>query len=94
MWMTIYDLFANNLGIDEDWNWLDYPWIFIVPLTFFLYVESLLSNPKISLLSYTNCINIVTQHTRTAECVVLHMTFTSQLLTLLKNPKTTEASWK
>jgi len=59
MWVMIYDLFASNLGIDKDWNLLDYPWIFIVPLLFFLYVESLLCKPKFSLFSYTNCIYIV-----------------------------------
>jgi len=36
MWVTIYDPFANNLDIDENWNPLDYPWIFIVPLPFHL----------------------------------------------------------
>jgi hypothetical protein len=48
MWVTIYDPFASNLGIDENWNRLDYPWIIIVPLPFFLYVESLLSHSKFS----------------------------------------------
>jgi len=67
MWVTIYDPFASNLGIEENWNWLDYPWTFPVPLPFFLYVESLLSNPKFSLFSYTDCIHIVIQLTWTAE---------------------------
>jgi len=67
MWVTIYDPFASNLGIDENWNQLDYPWTFIIPLPFFLYVESLLSNPKFSLFSYTDCIHILIQLTRTAE---------------------------
>jgi len=40
MWVTIYNAFASNLGIDKNWNQLDYTWIFIVPLPFFLYVES------------------------------------------------------
>ena len=57
MWVTIYDPFASKLGIDENWNWLDYPWIFIVPLLFFLYVESLLSNSKFSRFTYTDCIH-------------------------------------
>jgi len=61
MWVTIYDLFASNLGIDVNWNRLDYPWIFIVPWLFFLYVESLLCKPKFSLLLYTDCIHIVNQ---------------------------------
>ena len=24
-WVTIYDPFASNLGIEENWNRLDYP---------------------------------------------------------------------
>ena len=60
MWVKINDPLASNLGIDDNWNWLDYPWVFIVPSTFFLYVESLLCNPKHSILSYTDCIHIVT----------------------------------
>jgi len=42
MWVTIYDPFTSNLGIDDNWNRLDYPWIFIVPSPFILYLESLL----------------------------------------------------
>ena len=42
MWVTIYDPFAGNHGIDDNWNQLDYLWIFIVPLPFFLFVKSLL----------------------------------------------------
>jgi len=57
MWVTIYDQFLSNLGIDENWNRLDYPWIFIVPLLFILYVDSLLSKPKFSLISYTDCMH-------------------------------------
>ena len=60
MWVTIYDPFGSNLGIDDNWNWLDYPWVFIIPLPFFLYVVSLLCKPKFSILSYTYCIPIVT----------------------------------
>jgi len=59
MWVTIDVPFPNNLIIDENWNRLDYPWIFIVPLLFFLYVESLLSKPKFSLFSYTDCIHSI-----------------------------------
>jgi len=51
MWVTIYDPFASNVGIVEDWNCFDYPWIFIVPLPVFLYVESLFCKPKFSLFS-------------------------------------------
>ena len=94
MRVTFYDQFAGNLGIDENWNRLDYPGTFIVPLPFFLYVESLLSNPKFSLFSYTDCLHIVIQPTRTAESQVLHTTLPSRPLTLLQNPKTTEVSWK
>ena len=90
MWVTIYDPFASNLGIDDNWNWLDYPWIFIVPLLFFLYLESLLSKLKSSVISYTDCKHIVTQQTWTAESEVLHTTFPSWPLTLMQNPKTTE----
>ena len=63
-WVTIYDPFASNLGIDKNWNRLDYPWIFIVPSPFFLYVESRLCKPKSSVFSYTDCIQIVIQQTR------------------------------
>ena len=42
MWVTIYDPVTSNLGINDNWNRLDYPRIFIVPLPFFLYGESLL----------------------------------------------------
>ena len=58
IWVTIDDPFLTNLGIDENWNRFDYPFIFIVPLLFFLYVESLVCNPKFSLFSYLNCIHI------------------------------------
>jgi len=57
MWVIIYDPFPSNLGIDENWNRLDYPRIFIIPLLFFLYVESLLCKPKFSLFSYTDCLH-------------------------------------
>jgi len=67
MSVTIYDPFAGNLGIDENRNRLDYPWTFVVPLPFFFYFESLLSNPKSSLFSYTDCIHNVIQLTQTAE---------------------------
>jgi len=60
MKVTIYDPFAINLGIDDNWNQLDYPWVIIVPLPFFLYVESLLCIPIFSILSYTDYINIAT----------------------------------
>ena len=59
MWVTIYDPFASSLGIDGNWNRLDYPWVFIVPLLFFLYIESLLCKPKFSVPYYTDCIHIV-----------------------------------
>jgi len=60
MWGTIYDPFPSKLGIEENWSQLDYPSIYILPLQFCLYVESLLSKPKLSLVSYTDCIhNIV-----------------------------------
>jgi len=93
MWVTIYDPFASNLGSDENWNRLDCPWIFIIPLPFFLYVESLLSNPKFSLFSDRGCIHIVIQQTQTAESEVLHTTLPSRPLPLLQNPTTTEVSW-
>jgi len=57
MWVTSYDPFPSNLGIDESWNWLDYPWIIIVPLPFFLYVESLFCKPTVSLFSYTDSLH-------------------------------------
>ena len=60
MWVTIRYPFTSNLGIDENWNWFDYSWVFIVPLPLFLNVESLLCKPKFSVLSYTDCIQIVT----------------------------------
>jgi len=85
MWVTIYDLFTSNLGIDDNWNRLEYTWIFIVPLLFFLYVESLLSNPKFSLFSYTDCIHIVIQQTQAAESEVLHKTLPSWPLTYCRN---------
>jgi len=94
MCVTIFDPFASNLGIDEIWNRLDHPWIFIVPLRFFLYVESLLPNPIWCLLSYPDCIHIVIQQTQTAKSEVLHTTLPRRPLTLLQNPKSTEVSWK
>jgi len=59
MWVTIYDPFTSNLRINDNCNRSDDPWIFIVPLPFFLYVESLLCKPKFSLFSYTDCRHIV-----------------------------------
>jgi len=59
MWVTIYDPVASNLGINQNWNRLDYPWVFIVLLSFFPSVESLLCKPKFSLFPYTGCIHIV-----------------------------------
>jgi len=94
MWVTIYEPFAGNLGIDEIWNQLNYPWIFIVTLSFFLYVESLLCKPKLSLLSYSECIHIVILQTQHAESEFLHMTLPSRPLTLLHIQKTTEISWQ
>jgi hypothetical protein len=91
MWVTIHDPFASNLGIDDNWNWLDYPWIFIIPLPFFLYVESCLCNPKSSVFTYTYyCIHIVILQTQTAESVVLHPTLPNWPLILLQTPNTTE----
>jgi len=60
MWVTVYDPLASNLGIDENWNRLDYPWVFIVSLLFFLYDDCLRCKPKFSILSYTDCLHIVT----------------------------------
>jgi hypothetical protein len=60
MWVTMYDPFASNLGIDKNWNWLHYPWVFILPLQFVLYVESILRKPNFSVRSYTDCVQIVT----------------------------------
>ena len=90
IWVTIYDPFASNPGIDDNWNQLDYPWIFIVPLPFFLYVESLLCKLKYSIISYTDCIHIVNQQTRTPESEVMHTTLPNRPLSLLQNPKTTD----
>jgi len=64
MWVTVYDQFTRNLGIDDNWNRLDYPRIFIVPLPFFLYVESHPYKPKSSVVSDTECIHIVIQQTQ------------------------------
>jgi len=64
MWVTIYDPFASNLGIEDNWNQLDYPWIFILRLPFFLYVEFRLCKPTSSVISYTDYIQIVIQQTR------------------------------
>jgi len=66
MWVTIYDRFASNHGIDEYWDRLDYPWIFTVCLPFFPYVESLLCKPKFTLFSYTDCIHIL--HSTDWDC--------------------------
>jgi hypothetical protein len=60
MLVTICDPFTSNLGVDDNWNQLDYRWVFIVPLPLFLFVEYLLCKPKFSVLSYTDCIYIVT----------------------------------
>jgi len=90
MWVTINDPFTSNVGIDNNWNPLDYPGIFIVPLPFFLHVESRLCNPKSSIFTYTYSIHIVIQQTRTAESEVVHTTLANWPLSLLQNPKTTE----
>jgi len=60
MWVTIHDPFASNLGTEENWNRLGYPWVIIVRLPLLLYVEFLLCKPKFSIHSYTDCIHIVT----------------------------------
>jgi len=64
MWVTISDPFASNRGIDDNWNRLDYPSIFIVLLPFFLNVETHICEPKSSIFFYTDCIRIVIQQTR------------------------------
>jgi hypothetical protein len=56
----MYDQFVSDIGIDENLNWLECPLEFIVPLPLFLDVKSLLCNPKFAILSYTDCIHIVT----------------------------------
>jgi hypothetical protein len=91
LWVTINDPFASNLRIDDNWNPFDYPWIYMVPILFFLYIESRLCNPKSSVFTYTYHIPIVIQQTRTAESEVLHTTLPNWLLTLLQNCKTTES---
>jgi len=88
--VTIYDPFASNLGIDDRQNWLDYLWIFIVPVLFLLYIESCLWNPIFSVFTYNDCTHIVIQQTRTAESEFLPMTLSNRLLTFLQNPQTTE----
>jgi hypothetical protein len=60
MWVTIHDPFARNLGIDDNGNQLAYPFVFIVPSMFFLYVDSLLCHPNFSILADTDCIDILT----------------------------------
>jgi hypothetical protein len=91
MWVTIYDPFASNLAIDDNWNRLHYPWIFIVPLPFFLNVGSRLCNPKSSVFTYTYyCIHIVILQTWTPESEVLHTTLPNWPLSLLQNRNTTE----
>jgi len=89
MRVTIYDSFASTLCIDDNWNQLDYPWIFIFSLPFSLYVESLLCNPKYSVFSYTICIHIVIQQTRTAGSEVQHTTLPYRPLILLHDLITT-----
>jgi len=86
MWVIIYDPFASNLGIDNNWNQLGYPWIFIVPLPFSLYVESFLCNPKFAVCSYTDCITIEIQLTRNAVNEVLYTTSPNWSLTFLQIP--------
>jgi len=60
MRVTIYVPFDSNREIDGNWNWLHYHCVSIISLLFFLYVESLLCKPKFSVLSYSDCIHIVT----------------------------------
>jgi len=90
MSVTIHDPFVRNLDIDDNLNRFLHPWIFIVPLPFFRYIESRLCNPKSSLFTYTYGIHNVIQQTWTAQGEVLHMRLPNRLLTLLQNPKTTE----
>jgi len=90
MWVTISDSFASNLSIDNNWDRLDYPWIFIVPIPLSLYVESLLSKMKTSVFSCIDSICIVIQQTQTAESEILHTILPNWPLTLLQNSITTE----
>ena len=90
MWVTINDPFTSNLGIDDYWNWFDYTWVFIVPLPFLHYGQSLPCKSKFSVLPYTDGIHIVIQQTQTGESEVLHLILPAQPLTLLQNPNTTE----
>jgi len=90
MWVTIYDSFTSNLGIDDNWNPIDSPWLLIIPSLFFLYVESLICNPKSSIFSYTDYIHIVIQQSQTAESEALNTTLPNQPLTLLQHPETTQ----
>jgi hypothetical protein len=60
MWMTTDDPFASNLGMDENWNELDYLWVFFAPFPFLLYFETLVFKPKFSVLSDTDHIYILT----------------------------------
>jgi len=60
MGVTICDPVVRNLGIDKNWNRLDYPSVFILSSTFFLYVEYLFCKPQFPALSYTDYIYIVT----------------------------------
>jgi hypothetical protein len=90
MWVTINDPFASDRGIDDNWNRSDYPWIFIVPLPFFLYVEFRLCKSKSFPFSYTDWIHIAIQLTQTAESEVLHTILPNPPLMLLQNPKTAE----
>jgi hypothetical protein len=90
MWVTMCDQFASSLGIQDNQKRLDYPWIFIILLSFFFCVESLLCYLRFSVFSYTSCKHILIQQTRTAESEVLQTSLRSLPLTLLQNPKTAE----
>jgi hypothetical protein len=64
MWLKFNHPFASNLGMGNNWNPLDYPWIFTVPLRLTLYIESCLCLPTSSVCSHADCIHIVIHQIR------------------------------
>jgi len=60
MWVTTYNPFISNLGIDKNWHRIGCTYVFIIHWLFFLNDECHLCKPQLSVLSYTDCKHIMT----------------------------------
>jgi hypothetical protein len=90
IWVAIYDPFSCNHTIDKNWNRLDYPLDFNVPLLFILYDESLLLNPNLLYSFILTTYILWLQQTQTAQVKFCTWSVPNRPLTSLQNPNTTE----